>query len=124
MLGSLAVMIGVFSLFTPLMLGGGKFGQDAFILVGFVLLGLSYGQAAGSVSGNFLPRLRYTGAAITADLAWLVGAAFAPLTALGLSSHFGLSAVTAYLLSAVACTLIALRVNKKRMASDGSRGLN
>jgi MFS family permease len=120
MLGALAVLIGVFSLFTPLLLGGGKLGQDAFILIGFVLLGLSYGQAAGSVSGNFLPRLRYTGAALTADLAWLVGAAFAPLTALGLSSHFGLGAVTLYLLSGVACTLLALRVNKMRNSRDGA----
>jgi len=32
----------------------------ALILVGFVLLGLSYGRAAGSVTSNFLPRFRYT----------------------------------------------------------------
>ncbi|MGZ5847361.1 MAG: MFS transporter, partial [Ramlibacter sp.] len=86
--------------------------QDAFILVGFVLLGLSYGQAAGTVTANFQPRLRYTGAALTADLGWLLGAAFAPLVALGLSVHFGLVAVSLYLLSGAACTLIALRTNR------------
>lgn len=117
-LGSLAMLIGVFSLFTPLLLGGGIVARDAFILIGFVLLGLSYGQAAGAVTANFLPRQRYTGAALTADLAWLIGAAFAPLVALGLSARFGLGAVTLYLLSGVACTLLALRANRTRNARD------
>ncbi|MCH7341803.1 MFS transporter [Pelomonas sp. CA6] len=113
LLGSLAVAIGVFSLFAPLLLGGGTLGQDLFILVGFVLLGLSYGQSAGAVTSNFLPHLRYTGAALTADLAWLIGAAFAPLVALGLSAHYGLWAVSLYLLSGAACTLLALRANQR-----------
>jgi len=117
-LGSLAVLIGLFSVFAPWLLDGGTLGQDAFILIGFVLLGLSYGQAAGAVTSNFLPRLRYTGAALTADLAWLIGAAFAPLVALGLSAKFGLAAVSLYLLSGAACTLIALRANRVLAMKD------
>lgn len=116
-LGTLAVAIGVFALFAPLMLGGGKPGQAAFILVGFVLLGLSYGQAAGSVTSNFLPHFRYTGAALTADMAWLLGAAFAPVIALFLSSRFGLVSLSVYLLSGVVGTLVALRINKKLQAA-------
>ncbi|MBY0237170.1 MAG: MFS transporter, partial [Burkholderiaceae bacterium] len=117
-LGSLATVIGLFSLLTPWLLGGGTAGQDSFILVGFVLLGLSYGQAAGAVTSNFLPRFRYTGAALTADLAWLIGAAFAPLVALALSARFGLGAVSLYLLSGAACTLLALRVNRLKSLRD------
>lgn len=116
-LGSLAVAIGAFALFAPFMLGGGKPGQAAFILVGFVLLGLSYGQAAGSVTSNFLPHFRYTGAALTADMAWLLGAAFAPVVVLYLSSRFGLASVSVYLLSGVLGTLLALRVNKRLRAA-------
>ncbi|MFT7772696.1 MFS transporter [Roseateles sp.] len=116
-LGTLAVAIGAFALFAPFMLGGGKPGQAAFILIGFVLLGLSYGQAAGSVTSNFLPHFRYTGAALTADMAWLLGAAFAPVVVLFLSSRFGLGSVSIYLLSGVACTLLALRVNKRLQAA-------
>jgi MFS family permease len=115
-LGTLALLIAAFSVFTPWLLGGGSLGQDAFILIGFVLLGLSYGQSAGSVTSNFLPRFRYTGAALTADLAWLVGAAFAPLIALGLSARFGLVAVSVYLLAGAVCTLLALRVNRNLSA--------
>jgi MFS family permease len=112
MLGAVAVLIAAFSVLAPSMLGGGIAGEDSYILLGFVLLGLSYGQAAGAVTSNFLPHFRYTGAALTADLAWLVGAAFAPLVALGLSARYGLGAVTLYLLSGAVLTLLALRANR------------
>jgi MFS family permease len=111
-LATLAVLIAVFSGFAPLLLGGGRLGQDVFLLVGFTLLGLSYGQASGAVSSNFEPRYRYTGAALTSDLGWLIGAAFAPVVALGLSAHFGLAYVSVYLLSGAACTLAALGINR------------
>ena len=118
MLGTAAALIGVFALFAPLLLGGDRGAQRTFIIVGFALLGLSYGQAAGSVTSNFEARFRYTGAALTTDFAWLIGAAFAPLVALSLSSRFGLVAVSAYLLSGVACTLVALRVNRALATRD------
>jgi MFS family permease len=110
-LAALAAGIAMFSGFAPTLLGSGELGQDVFVLVGFVLLGLSYGQAAGSVTANFGSKFRYTGAALTSDLAWLIGAAFAPLIVLGLTAKFGLAVVGVYLLSGAVCTLIALGVN-------------
>jgi MFS family permease len=112
MLGTVAVAIGAFAFAAPGLLNGGAMGHSTFILVGFVLLGLSYGQAAGSVTSNFHAHFRYTGAALTADLAWLIGAAFAPLVALALSARYGVGAVTLYLLSGVLCTVVALRTNR------------
>ena len=53
---------------------GGVAGSNAFLLIGFVLLGLSYGQSAGTVTSNFSAHYRYTGAALSSDLAWLFGA--------------------------------------------------
>ncbi|GGI20730.1 MFS transporter [Oxalicibacterium faecigallinarum] len=111
-LGTFAAMIAVFSAFVPAMMSGGIGGQNTFILLGFFLLGLSYGQAHGAVSANFQRKYRYTGAALTSDLAWLVGAGFAPLVALGLSAHFGLGYVSLYLLSGAVGTLAALSVNR------------
>ena len=111
-LGTLAVLIAIFSAFIPSLMGGGNTGQDAFILIGFSLLGLSYGQAAGAVTANFPARFRYTGAALTSDLAWLVGAGFAPLVALGLSANFGLAYVSFYLLSGAVASLAALSLNR------------
>ena len=112
-LGISALLIALLSGFVPMLLRGGEGGQDAFILLGFSLLGLSYGQAAGAVTANFASKYRYTGAALTSDLAWLVGAGFAPLVALGLASHFGLAYVSLYLISGAACTLGALSLNRK-----------
>ena len=112
LLGTMAVLIGLFSFVTPWLLGAGTVGNNLFLLTAFVLLGLSYGQASGTVTSNFSPQYRYTGAALSADLAWLLGAGFAPLVALGLSSRFGLGAVTLYLLSGAVCTLGALRINR------------
>ncbi len=112
LLSSMAVLIGVFSLVTPWLLNAGTVGNNLFLLAGFVLLGLSYGQASGTVTSNFSARYRYTGAALSTDIAWLIGAAFAPLVALGLSARFGLVAVSLYLLSGVVCTLGALRINR------------
>ncbi|RZL67768.1 MAG: MFS transporter, partial [Variovorax sp.] len=74
-LGVLAVMIAVFSGFAPTLLTAGTGGENTFILLGFALLGLSYGQAAGAVTSNFEAKYRYTGAALTSDFAWLIGAA-------------------------------------------------
>ncbi len=111
-LGALAAAIAMFSGFAPTLLGSGTVGQDIFVLVGFVLLGLSYGQAAGSLTANFGAKYRYTGAALTSDLAWLIGAAFAPLVALGLCAKFGLAFVGVYLLSGAVCTIGALLVNR------------
>src|SRR5690606_10741906 len=82
-LGTLAVLIGLFALSVPWLVGGGAAGESSFILCGFARLGLSYGQASGTVTSNFPMHFRYTGAALTADMAWLFGAAFAPLVALG-----------------------------------------
>jgi MFS family permease len=111
-LGSCAILIALLSAFVPTLMDGGELGQNIFILLGFCLLGLSYGQAAGAVTANFPAKYRYTGAALTSDLAWLVGAGFAPLVALGLSAHFGLAYVSFYLLSGAACSLAALSLNR------------
>jgi MFS family permease len=111
-LGTMACLIAAFSGCIPALLDGGEAAHKVFILVGFGLLGLSYGQAAGAITANFPAKSRYTGAALASDLAWLAGAAFAPLAALGLSAYFGLEYVSLYLLSGALCTLAALSANR------------
>lgn len=111
-LGALAVLIALFSGLLPVLDHAGVAGENSFILIGFTLLGLSYGQAAGVVSANFLPQYRYLGAALSSDLAWLVGAGFAPLVALGVAAKFGVGYVSIYLLSGAVATLAALGLNR------------
>jgi MFS family permease len=109
----LILLFALASIVAPLLVGDSEVGQTIYVLVGFGLLGLSYGQTSGSVTSNLGTRYRYTGAAITADLAWLIGAAFAPLVALSLSSEFGLAWVGVYLLSGAVATLAALGYNRR-----------
>jgi MFS family permease len=112
LLGASAVAIGAFSGFAPQLLDGGGIGEAVFMLLGFVLLGISFGQSSGSVASNFTPASRCTASALTSDFGWLFGAGFAPLVALFLASHFGLLSVGAYLLSGAACTLLALTLSR------------
>jgi len=113
LLGAAAVAIAAFSGFAPQLLNGGGIGEAVFMILGFILLGISFGQSSGSVASNFSRANRYTASALTSDLAWLFGAGFAPLVALALSSHFGLLSAGAYLLSGAACTLLALTLSRK-----------
>ena len=112
-LGVSAVLIGAYSGFAPQLLGAGEIGEIVYMLAGFVLLGLAFGQSSGVVNDSFPPQHRYTGAAIVANSAWFIGAGFAPLVALFLASRFGLWSVGAYLLSGAICTLAALAINKE-----------
>lgn len=113
LLGSCAAAIAVFSGIAPTLLDSGERGVIIFMIGGFILFGLSFGQAAGSVSQGFGPARRYTGAALVSDLAWLFGAGFAPLVALLLSTRFGLIASGGYLASGAIATLAALWFNRE-----------
>ena len=107
-----AILIAIFSFSAPFLLDAGGKGQDAYILIGFFILGLTFGQSSGAVSSRFTQYYRYTGAALTSDLAWLVGAAFAPLVALGLASSFGIIFIGGYLIPGAICTIAALTLTR------------
>ncbi|GJE29273.1 MFS transporter [Methylobacterium organophilum] len=122
MLAISAALITVFalgSILAPILFGDSAAAQTIYVVVGFGLLGLSYGQTAGAVSSNFGSRYRYTGSALTSDLAWLFGAGFAPLVALTLSSRYGLAWVGVYLLSGGVATLLALGINRSLSRDEG-----
>jgi MFS family permease len=107
-----ACAIAAFSGFAPQLLDAGEAGQAIYMGIGFILLGLSFGQASGAVASSLASLYRYTGSALTTDLAWLFGAGFAPFVALAVSSRFGLISAGAYLLSGAICTLVALLIDR------------
>jgi MFS family permease len=113
-LGASAVLIGVFSGVAPNLLSTGPAGEWTYVLVGFALLGLAFGQSSGAFNASFSRKHRYTGAGTTATAAWFIGAGFAPLVALLLATNFGLTSVGVYLFSGAACTLAALALNRKK----------
>lgn len=88
-----------------------------FIIFGFVVLGLAYGQASAIVGNRFDPEFRYSGTAMATNLSWITGAAFAPLVGLGLTVAFGLWASALYLISGVVVTFFALyQLNRLKAA--------
>jgi MFS family permease len=111
--GGMIALFSLSSIVAPLLFGDSLAGQTVYVIIGFGLLGLAYGQTAGAVASSFKRQYRYTGAALTSDLAWLIGAGFAPLVALTLSSAFGLAWVGLYLLSGALCTLVALWFDRR-----------
>ncbi|MFV0473079.1 MAG: MFS transporter, partial [Pikeienuella sp.] len=108
-----AIMIGLFAVLAPLLLSWGRSGELTYMLLGFCLLGLSFGQSSGSVASSFEMRNRYSGSALVSDLSWMFGAGFAPLTALSLSSWGGLRAAGLYLLSGAICSIAAIMVARQ-----------
>lgn len=113
-----ASLIGFFaigSIIAPLLFGESAIGQTIYVTIGFMLLGLAYGQTAGAVTARLGNRYRYTGAALTSDFAWLIGAGFAPLVALFLSQRYGLAMIGVYLLSGAVCSLVALFTDRSEL---------
>ncbi|MEO0881974.1 MAG: MFS transporter [Pseudomonadota bacterium] len=79
-----------------------------YIILGFVLLGFAIGQASAFSPDRYKPKYRYSGSALSTNLSWIVGAAFAPLCGLYLTAAFGLWAASLYLLSGVLVTGLTL----------------
>ncbi len=62
-----AVAIAVYSGFAPQLLDAGAFGETIYMVIGFILLGLSFGQSSGAIASNFRQAYRYTASALTSD---------------------------------------------------------
>ncbi|MEM8791343.1 MAG: MFS transporter [Pseudomonadota bacterium] len=84
-----------------------------FIICGFILLGLAHGQSSAIAPARFKPEFRFSGTAISINLSWIFGAAFAPLVGLALTAWFGLGASAIYLLSGAIVTGYVLYLRYK-----------
>jgi MFS family permease len=111
----LIAVFAICSTIAPLIIEENAIGQTIYVNAGFALLGLSYGQSSGAVTSQLEQRYRYTGAALTNDLAWLLGAGFAPLIVLFLSARYGLACVGLYLLSGAVTTLLTLSLSRSEI---------
>ena len=83
---TLAVLIsGSIALFglvlAPLFDGGGLAGVVAFFIIGFSLMGCTYGPLGAALARPFPTAVRYTGASMTFNLAGILGASLAPFAA-------------------------------------------
>ena len=100
-------------LFVPLF-SGGLVGVMALLIVGFTLMGLTFGPMAAVLPELFPTNVRYTGSAISYNLASILGAAVAPFIAVALWATAGGSPVLVgvYLAAMGVITLVALIISK------------
>jgi MFS family permease len=110
------IIIALFCLPAPI-LGNTDFGSRAFIPSGFAVLGFALAQAAGAVNSCFDRQDRYSGALITNELGWLVGAGFAPLIALVIAHTLGNAGVALYVIVAAAASILSLQVSMSNIES-------
>jgi len=92
----------------PLFGSGSTTGILAFFILGFGLMGFTYGPLGTALAEMFPTAVRYTGASLTFNLGGIVGASLAPYIATWLATHYGLGHVGYYLTAAAVLTLVAL----------------
>jgi metabolite-proton symporter len=98
--------------------GAGFSGACATMVIGFALMGLTYGPLGTLLSELFPTAVRYTGASVAFNLAGIFGASLAPYIATYLATNYGLSAVGYYLSAAAALTLVALWLSRETRDSE------
>jgi metabolite-proton symporter len=98
----------------------GLAGVIAATVIGFTLMGLSYGPLGTLLSELFPTAVRYTGASLTFNLAGIFGASLAPYIATWLATRYGLPAVGYYLAGVSVVTVIALWLSRETRDADST----
>lgn len=103
------VLIFLFGLsFDRLFAGGSIAATTAFLALGFLLMGFTYGPLGTALAALFPTAVRYTGASLAFNFAGIIGASLAPSIATWLATRHGVAYVGYYLATAAAATLLAL----------------
>nr|WP_246293472.1 MFS transporter [Naumannella cuiyingiana] len=107
--------IAVFGALWVPMFGGGFVGVMAVLIIGFSLMGLTYGPMGALLPEMFPTNVRYTGSAVSYNLASILGAAVAPFIALFLWRSAGGSPVLVglYLSGAAVITMVSLFLTRE-----------
>ncbi|WP_408642113.1 MFS transporter [Speluncibacter jeojiensis] len=85
----------------------------AVLIVGMLLMGLTFGPMSAVLPELFPTNVRYTGSGVAYNAASIIGAAVAPFIATWLAGSYGVGWVGVYLTIASVLTLIALFVMKE-----------
>ena len=95
---------------------------QAFLIFGFLLMGVTFGPMGALLPELFPTNVRYTGSAIAYNVSSILGAALAPIIAVALWAAAGGSTWTvgAYLAGAGVLTLIALLLSRETKDTDYS----
>jgi metabolite-proton symporter len=100
--------IAAFGIALAPMFSAGIRGAFAMLVVGFSLMGLTYGPLGTVLSELFPTNVRYTGTSLAFNLAGILGASLAPSIAVSLAKNYSLHYVGYYLCFASVITAIGL----------------
>lgn len=111
----ITVAIAVFGALWVPMLAAGSAGVMAWLILGFALMGMTFGPMGALLPELFPANVRYTGSGISYNVSSILGAAVAPFIAVALWSAGGGSPflVGIYLSAMAVLTLIALLLGKE-----------
>jgi hypothetical protein len=120
MLSVVSVGIIVFGLLFVPLAGGGIVGIMAWLIIGFSLMGLTFGPMGATLPELFATNVRYTGSGISYNVSSIIGAAVAPYIAVALwtAANGNIFFVGLYLSIAAIITLVALRLSKESKNVD------
>ncbi|WP_420960353.1 MFS transporter [Brucella sp. IR073] len=102
------VLIGAYGLIMAPLFGAGTLGVLLFLIIGFGLMGMTYGPIGAVLAEPFPTAVRYTGASLAFNLAGIIGASLAPYIATWLATHYGFSFVGYYMMAAAILSLLGL----------------
>lgn len=124
----IAVTLGILVfglLFVPLF-SAGFAGAQGLLILGFILMGLTFGTMGAVLPELFPANVRYTGSAISYNVSSILGAAVAPFIAVALwgAAHGSTWLVGLYLSAMAVITLVALIVSRETRDVDYSANLN
>jgi metabolite-proton symporter len=110
----------VFGLLWVPMLSAGSIGVMAWLILGFSLMGMTFGPMGALLPELFPANVRYTGSGISYNVSSILGAAVAPFIAVALWSYGGGSPfwVGIYLSAMAVLTLIALFLGEETQHVD------
>jgi metabolite-proton symporter len=98
-------------------------GVMATLIIGFILMGLTYAPLGTFLSELFPVEIRYTGSSLAFNLAGILGASLAPYAATSLAISHGLWSVGLYLAIMAAVSLISLVLTRESsVQGDPHRG--
>ncbi|MFC5989310.1 MFS transporter [Limoniibacter endophyticus] len=111
--------IGLFGFCIQPLLAGGTVGVMAYLVIGFALMGMTYGPLGAALAQPFPTAVRYTGSSLTFNLGGVFGASLAPMVATWLAKNYGIAYVGYYLIAAAIITLIGFAFMRSAKDAEG-----
>jgi MFS family permease len=119
---TITIGIAIFGLLWVPMLHAGTVGVMAWLILGFSLMGMTFGPMGALLPELFPANVRYTGSGISYNVSSILGAAVAPFIAVALwSAGGGPFWVGVYLSAMAVLTLISLLIGRETKDVDINR---